>query len=650
MARLKTHGAKPPGPREEEFTPLNSPDLSPLDPRIERNRFGTISLAPKEQVHAAPAMSLGGRHLGEGFQRVSVLSVEFTLGGKHAKAGSQWFSFNDKGQASRPKTTHNKVTPALPRPHDPHSPSSSSDSSLLVVELVPQKIKGPQPKPPALVLGERYAQSTPTTPNFTPHSTGEKTDAEGDTPMENTGPVSLPVGAPTLKATDAPVFGDFSNPTEYSVAPSSAFEIATPPPPPPNPAQGKGKGKGKATPVEKPRQHRQPGNPATSSNITPIGKTTRSPPDPCKVCGNIHSNKCRYREEDRCEVCRRFHSNKCRYRGEERCEVCRRRHFGVCTRRNPVNHAVPNPPNPRPQPQPQPRTPPRPPLPVNPVTPKAIMNKYHFIGTGKNCPAVTPTRLTKAYWRDNYNRTLQGSGVHVERVEVDPRLPRERVLTVLSKLGEIETRTVLAKNFIKEQVFEKIFKEKEYPEVVVKDYVVQGGHVTSTQVYGVMERLRELNPGLKMGPRYPAFLARRNEPAKTAPLRICLDSALPEQIQIDTLTGEVVQAQCLKYTRMNRNQGRYKEGEYYEITHNDISLANHEERHGRWAPHGDYNTGLEIKCHECGRPHEGPCRKQDKEPQAPKAQYPPYGKCYICGNVNHWANLYRGCPRKRRQC
>ena len=164
-------------------------------------------------------------------------------------------------------------------------------------------------------------------------------------------------------------------------------------------------------------------------------------------------------------------------------------------------------------------------------------NKYYFIGTGKNYPVVTATRLIKEYWRDNYNRILQGTGIHVERVEVDPRLPRERVLTVISKLGDTETRSILAKNFIKEQVFEKIFKEKEYPEVVVRNYVIQGGYITCTQVYGVMERLRELNPGLKLGPRYPAFLARRNEPAKTAPLRICLDTDPPEHIYVDTPAG-----------------------------------------------------------------------------------------------------------------
>ena len=136
-----------------------------------------------------------------------------------------------------------------------------------------------------------------------------------------------------------------------------------------------------------------------------------------------------------------------------------------------------------------------------------------------------------------------------------------------------------------------------------------------------------------------------NKPAKTAPLRICLDSRPPEHIRIDSDTGGVIQAQCLKYTRMNRNQGRYKKGEYYETTNNDIALDNHKERYGRWAPFGNNNkTGLEVKWHECGRLHEGLCGKQQEDNR--RAQQPPYGKCYICGDTNHWANLYRGCPQK----
>lgn len=155
---------------------------------------------------------------------------------------------------------------------------------------------------------------------------------------------------------------------------------------------------------------------------------------------------------------------------------------------------------------------------------------------------VTPTKITKDYWRDNYKRILQGTGIYIERVEVNPQLPREQVITVISKMEEKETRSILAKHFIKEQIFEKLFKENEYPEVVVKNYVIQGGYVTSTQVHGIMERLRELNPDLKLGPRYPAFVARRNEPATTAPLRICLaPGEPPAHIYINMPTGGVAQ-------------------------------------------------------------------------------------------------------------
>ena len=70
-----------------------------------------------------------------------------------------------------------------------------------------------------------------------------------------------------------------------------------------------------------------------------------------------------------------------------------------------------------------------------------------------------------------------------------------------------------------------------------------------------MEKIKELNPGLKLGPRYPAFLAKRNEPAKTAPLRICLDTdqEIPAEIYVNTPAGGVVLTQCQKYTRMNWN-------------------------------------------------------------------------------------------------
>lgn len=59
-----------------------------------------------------------------------------------------------------------------------------------------------------------------------------------------------------------------------------------------------------------------------------------------------------------------------------------------------------------------------------------------------------------------------------------------------------------------------------------------------------MERLRELNLGLNLGLRYPVFLARRNELAKTAMLRICLTTGdIQEYLNIDTPAGGVIQIQ-----------------------------------------------------------------------------------------------------------
>lgn len=109
--------------------------------------------------------------------------------------------------------------------------------------IVARSFKGPLP--PALILGKRYVVPTIGTPN---------TDAEGDTLMGNQGnrdtdtlaPVTLPVGAPVLRAANAPTFGNITSSTDYSVAPSSAFEIATPPPPP---TQEREKGKGKDKPA-----------------------------------------------------------------------------------------------------------------------------------------------------------------------------------------------------------------------------------------------------------------------------------------------------------------------------------------------------------------------------------------------------------------
>ena len=90
----------------------------PTDPRITQNRFGTVSLVP-EYRHAAPEMSPGGQHMGEGSQRVSILVAEPTPGGRHIKARSKLYSL--KGGQIRPTALTNQelVQPAVPSfPHN----------------------------------------------------------------------------------------------------------------------------------------------------------------------------------------------------------------------------------------------------------------------------------------------------------------------------------------------------------------------------------------------------------------------------------------------------------------------------------------------------------------------------------------------------
>ena len=149
----------------------------------------------------------------------------------------------------------------------------------------------------------------------------------------------------------------------------------------------------------------------------------------CNRCGNKHSKECRYTDKNQCGGCRRFHFGRCyqsrekRHRREEECKTSQvyagslPPQFTKTTRVAPpqqttaspamMSNAIPLPAVPRRE------------------NKSPTMKKYCFIGMGKNCPAVTPTKITKDYWRDNYNRVLQGTGIHIERVEVNPRLPRE---------------------------------------------------------------------------------------------------------------------------------------------------------------------------------------------------------------------------------
>ena len=478
----------------------------------------------------------------------------------------------------------------------PAVPTYSPASSVPVDRSTPKRIQGtPGYAPPPLILPNGPPAHSFSTPIPAPSGTADLLeylnrgickeqgrtptpapdtlipDAEGDTPMSDS-PITLPPGAPkehkhiqfgelgkgrkgdsysnpaSINSTPAPEEKDHNTPTmgdthnPVNLCSRSPSPTATPKEP---------KGKERVT---------------TGANNTPLGKKK----------GYVLEAE---RYEKRHPNAERTWQGRTNIRQgydkrgiQHRCDTCKKSHLGRCNQKAPNPAPAPPPPQVNKDKAPTPDTPAdaspatgpntiplKNTAPLNPnATPlrgEGASSKYHFIGTGKNCAAVTATPTLKSNWRDSYNRILQGTGIHIERVEVDQRLPREMVLTVISKLGETTVRSTMAKMFIKEQVFEKIFKEKEYPEVVVKNYIVQGGYVTSTQVYGIMERIKELNPGLKLGPRYPAFLARLDEPAAVAPLRICLDpeQQLPQYITIDTPTGGVAKSQCQKYTRMKSN-------------------------------------------------------------------------------------------------
>ena len=298
-AQLLAHGANPPGPPPEptplgEYTSIEIETI-PIDPRVERNRFGTPEEVPNRPM--APKISPGGRHMGEGSQQVSLIPMEdteITPGGKHAIAGSKRFTLPPR---HLPLPPHQAAQPALPYPPGPQSsrvpsPSTlypSEGSSVLVVETLAKPhflAHNPYPK---LVMGEKAdaegdtpmstatlgdpdptLSSAPTSASKTPSSppaqetekgqtvspqpvrpvTKGKSDAEGDTHMRDiTAPVSLPSGAPDLSAINTLVFGDFK--------------------------------KGKATPEQ------------------------------CRTCGNIHNGKCKYRAHDWCDTCQKFHLGRC---------------------------------------------------------------------------------------------------------------------------------------------------------------------------------------------------------------------------------------------------------------------------------------------------------------------------------------------------
>ena len=696
---LAKAGANPPGvPRHLPESTVSPTPPTPTDSQVVINRFGTPERfsPPRSQ---APKISPGGRHMGEGSQGISLENTfpQQTPGPNPPPQQPGELSFrlttakvNEiHGQiqgimARAVPAPRVRVPPAVPAyfasSSDLSSGPGTTSSSVPVVRSTPQPLRNAPTPPPPLVLPKGPHIHSIKTPTPTPSGTADllehlgrgirreqgrdsTMDAEGDTPMRDS-PVGLITPPPASPVETVPPHqpphppgpasnkGRESNPISLHSTPDGNTpmrdSVVTLPPPLlwENKKGGLAriaKDYGKKNPdtikpYEDQRNTRKGDDRRGLRESTPMATKTTVPKENagrCINCGNLHRSKCRYEAKDRCVTCEKFHTGECWKEGKYG-------HVPPPPQFNRAPHQV------KPLPTPAPQKPHAATNNYNGTNESTHISthKFQFIGTGKNCPAVTATPTMKNNWRNSYNRILQGTGIHVDRVEVDQRFPRERILTIISRLGETETRTAISKHFTKEGVFEKIFKEKEYPEVVVREYVVQGGYVTSAQVYGVMQRLKELNPGLKLGPRYPAFLAILNEPAQTASLRICLDTDHLHTtntdsltINIDSPTGEVVRARCQKYTRTKSNQGRYRDGEYYVTTHNDIYHQEHDRRprYGRWSPppHHNAKPGLEVKCYDCGRIHTGSCT----QPTEPKEQAwkPPYGECFKCGDKSHWA-------------
>ena len=213
MTKLLAYGAKPPRSARsptplEDYTPIEPTPSTPINPRIERNRFGTIS-PPNGPV--APKTSPGGRHMGEGSQKVSLVPIEdlkITPGGEHAMMGTtrftlpQFFKPDAQAQPAVPvmKVPPPQVQPAVPEPQ-PSRPPSSSGSSVSVIEIVPQKIKGPLPQHPVQVLGERYPP--------------RDIDAEGDSPMVDN--ITQGRQGNPIALSETPTQGRQGNPTLLSL-------------------------------------------------------------------------------------------------------------------------------------------------------------------------------------------------------------------------------------------------------------------------------------------------------------------------------------------------------------------------------------------------------------------------------------------------
>ena len=207
----------------------------------------------------------------------------------------------------------------------------------------------------------------------------------------------------------------------------------------------------------------------------------------------------------------------------------------------------------------------------------------------------------RSRWHLMYNEVLEGSGVEIIRVSLDPMFPTEREIRCRTTKSMEDTKDALMASFKRKPgTIENVWNPEDFAEVVIHGVVVPGGYAVPSLGPKMKRILGKLNPG-SIGPRDPTFLYAPMTKITTGTLRVCLkDNNIPRKLKIPTLNG-TQEVECYPFIRNKRGGGGYapeKEG---------FRNMNHEN----------------AKC------------------QMERGDVPPYGECYICGDKSHWA---RQCP------
>ena len=142
--------------------------------------------------------------------------------------------------------------------------------------------------------------------------------------------------------------------------------------------------------------------------------------------------------------------------------------------------------------------------------------------------------------------------------------------------------------------------------MVIPGVLFPAGRITSTQLYKIMGRLKELNPTLQLSPRYPSYFASLHQTTRQAPLRVSLVStqngALPK-IKVDTPEG-TKEVQALPYRRRKTNEEEEYLEDGYQVIYRNPGRPRFEP--GTWGLPGIVGC-LKVRCNECRNFHYDTC-------------------------------------------